>query len=182
MKRRTFFKTVLAATAGVMGMPTIISSSAFAKHAPMTKSISPRSVLAGLLKSHDLPETIKHDMCRVVAVADVDMNRAKDGKKWIDDYYAKKTGKADYMDVKVYQDYREMLQDKSIDAVIISTPDHWHAQPAIEAALEGKDIYLQKPASLTIAEGRAMSDAVMKRQTHFSDRQPAAILRSLAAV
>ena len=64
------------------------------------------------------------------------------------------------VDVAVYQDYKEMLQDKSIDAVIISTPDHWHAQPAMEAALAGKDIYLQKPASLTIAEGRQMSDIV----------------------
>jgi predicted dehydrogenase len=53
-----------------------------------------------------------------------------------------------------------MLQDKSIDAVIISTPDHWHAQPAMEAALAGKDIYLQKPASLTIPEGRQMSDII----------------------
>ena len=53
-----------------------------------------------------------------------------------------------------------MLQDKSIDAVCISTPDHWHAQPAIEAALAGKDIYLQKPASLTVREGRQMADAV----------------------
>jgi predicted dehydrogenase len=55
-----------------------------------------------------------------------------------------------------------MLADKSIDAVCISTPDHWHAQPAMEAALAGKDIYLQKPASLTIAEGRQMAD-VMQR-------------------
>ena len=55
-----------------------------------------------------------------------------------------------------------MLADKSIDAVCISTPDHWHAQPAMEAALAGKDIYLQKPASLTIAEGRQMADVVKR--------------------
>ena len=67
----------------------------------------------------------------------------------------------------VYQDYREMLQDKSIDAVIISTPDHWHAQPAMDAALAGKDIYLQKPASLTIAEGRQMSDIVHRTGVIF---------------
>ena len=53
-----------------------------------------------------------------------------------------------------------MLQDKSIDAVIISTPDHWHAKAAMDAAIAGKDIYLQKPASLTIREGRQMSDTV----------------------
>jgi predicted dehydrogenase len=95
-------------------------------------------------------------------VADVDIKRARDGKQWVEAYYAKKTGKQNYVDVKVYQDYRELLLDKNIDAVIISTPDHWHAQPAMEAALAGKDIYIQKPASLTIAEGRAMSDTLQK--------------------
>ncbi|MDZ7639544.1 MAG: Gfo/Idh/MocA family oxidoreductase [Bryobacterales bacterium] len=70
------------------------------------------------------------------------------------------TGK--YSGIKTYEDYREMLADQSIDAVCISTPDHWHAQPAMEAALAGKDIYLQKPASLTIAEGRHMADVLRK--------------------
>jgi len=65
--------------------------------------------------------------------------------------------------VKSYGDYKELLLDKSIDAVMITTPDHWHSQPAIEAALAGKDIYLEKPTSLTIAEGRLLSD-VVKRQ------------------
>ena len=64
------------------------------------------------------------------------------------------------VNVKTFGDYREMLQLPDLDAVVISTPDHWHAQPAIEAALAGKDIYLQKPASLTIAEGRLMSDVI----------------------
>ena len=57
-----------------------------------------------------------------------------------------------------------MLLDKSIDAVMISTPDHWHSQPAIEAALAGKDIYLEKPTSLTIKEGRLLSDVVKRKK------------------
>ena len=79
------------------------------------------------------------------------------GKNWIESWYTENKGE-NYIDVRVYQDYRELLKDKSIDAVIISTPDHWHAQLAIEAALAGKDVYLQKPASLTIQECRQMSD------------------------
>jgi predicted dehydrogenase len=59
-----------------------------------------------------------------------------------------------------YGDYRELLGNKDVDAVVISTPDHWHALIAIDAVQAGKDVYLQKPASLTIAEGRALSDAV----------------------
>ena len=53
-----------------------------------------------------------------------------------------------------YSHYRELLANKDVDAVVISTPDHWHALIAIDAVRPGKDVYLQKPASLTIAEGR----------------------------
>ena len=160
MKRREFLKGSVAATAGLFGMPTIISSAVLAKTAPNDKINIAQIGFGRIAQSHDLPLTIKHDMCRVVAVADLDINRANNGKKWIEDYYAKQKDKPGQVDVKVYQDYREMLQDKSIDAVIISTPDHWHARPAVEAALCGKDIYLQKPTSLTIAEGRLMSDMI----------------------
>ncbi|WKX75106.1 Gfo/Idh/MocA family protein [Zobellia laminariae] len=55
-----------------------------------------------------------------------------------------------------------MLLNKDIDAVVISTPDHWHSQPAMEAALAGKDIYLQKPTSLTVREGQQLREVVQK--------------------
>ena len=84
-------------------------------------------------------------------------------KKLVEDYYNKKTGSSQAVDVTMYADYKEMLADKDIDAVVISTPDHWHSQPALEAALAGKDIYLQKPTSLTITEGRLLSDVAHKQ-------------------
>ncbi|MBN1998284.1 Gfo/Idh/MocA family oxidoreductase [candidate division KSB1 bacterium] len=166
MRRRTFVKKAIAA-AGIAGFPAIVPSKIFAETAPNEKINIAQVGCGRIALDHDLPETIKHDMCRIVAVADLDMDRALNGKKWIEDFYREKTGKSGYVDVRVYQDYREMLQDKSIDAVIISTPDHWHAQPAIEAALAGKDIYLQKPASLTIEEGRQMSDVVREKDRIF---------------
>ena len=159
MQRRTFLKSSTAATAGIIVVPTIIPSHVLGKNAPSNKIRIGQIGFGRIARSHDLPETLRHDVALGVAVADVDLNRAQLGKHWIEEFYAKK-GKKDYVNVAVYQDYREMLQDKSIDAVIISTPDHWHARAAIEAALAGKDIYLQKPASLTIAEGRQMSDIV----------------------
>lgn len=67
----------------------------------------------------------------------------------------------------MYDNYQELLLNKDIDAVIISTPDHWHAQPAMEAALAGKHIYLQKPTSLTIEEGRSMSNVVRQSGVTF---------------
>ena len=101
------------------------------------------SEFAGLLKHHAL--------ARFVAVCDLDSVRVSDAKSLIETYYEKNLGAGKYDRVATYANYQEMLEDKSIDAVCISTPDHWHAQPAMEAALAGKDIYLQKPASLTIA-------------------------------
>ena len=64
----------------------------------------------------------------------------------------------------MYENYIDMLADKNIDAVIISTPDHQHADLAIRAALAGKDIYLQKPTSLTVEEGRLLSDVVRRQK------------------
>ncbi|MDC3265673.1 Gfo/Idh/MocA family oxidoreductase [Flavobacteriaceae bacterium] len=89
----------------------------------------------------------------------------KDAKKLVENYYYNKTGSNNAVDVKMYNDYKELLQNRDIDAVVISTPDHWHAQPAIEAALAGKDIYLQKPTSLTVEEGRILSDIIQKKGT-----------------
>jgi predicted dehydrogenase len=89
----------------------------------------------------------------------VDSKRLAEGKKYVNDYYAAKTGKP-YDGVTMYDDHRALLQNKDIDAVLISTPDHSHAYLGIHAVEAGKDVYLQKPASLTITEGRALSNAV----------------------
>jgi predicted dehydrogenase len=166
MKRRTFLKGSAAATAGTMVFPTIIPSHVLGKNAPSNKIRIGQIGFGRIAMTHDLPETLRHDMTIGVAVADVDLKRAQLGKEWIENFYAERE-KPGYSDVAVYQDYREMLQDDSIDAVIISTPDHWHAQPAMEAALAGKDIYLQKPASLTIQEGRQMSNIVHRTGVIF---------------
>jgi len=166
MKRRTFLKSSAAVAAGTMGLPTIIPAHVLGKNAP-SNQIRIGQIGAGRIAlTHDLPETLKHDVAIGVAVADVDIKRARQGKQWIEQFYTDR-GKTNYVDVAVYQDYREMLQDKDIDAVIISTPDHWHAQPAMEAALAGKDIYLQKPAALTIREGRQMSNTVHRTGSIF---------------
>lgn len=66
------------------------------------------------------------------------------------------------VEIKKYGLYRELLENKEIDAVIIATPDHWHAQVAVDAAKAGKDIYCEKPMASTVAEGRAMVNATRK--------------------
>ena len=76
--------------------------------------------------------------------------------------YAELTGKAKYEGTQAFEDYRELLNKKDIDAVIIASPDHWHAAMSVHAAEAGKDIYCEKPLSLTVKEGRAMVDATRK--------------------
>ncbi len=165
MKRRKFLKTTSAVTASAIVIPTIVPSTVFGKSAPSNKIQIGQIGCGRIARGHDLPGTMRYDIARVIAVSDVDSNRMKDGKKLVEDYYANKEGSNQAMDVRMYDDYKEMLLNPEIDAVIISTPDHWHAQPAIEAALAGKEIYLQKPTSLTIAEGRLLSDIAREKGT-----------------
>ncbi|HOI47788.1 MAG TPA: Gfo/Idh/MocA family oxidoreductase [Prolixibacteraceae bacterium] len=163
MKRRNFIRNTLATTAGAIAIPTIVPSSVFGKNAPSNKINIGQIGCGRIARDHDMAETLRYEQARFVAVCDLDSKRLADGKKLVEAYYAKKTGSANYVDVKMYEDYREMLLNPDIDAVIISTPDHWHSQPAIEAALAKKDIYLQKPTSLTVTEGRLLSDIVHRQ-------------------
>jgi predicted dehydrogenase len=163
LNRRNFLKTtakgVIATSLAITGFPTIVPASVLGKNAPSNR-INIGAIGTGRIsRDHDMPGTMQHEIANIMAVCDLDTKRAEDARKLVNAYYSKKTGKA-YDGVAVYHDYRELLQNKDIDAVLISTPDHWHAPIAIHAAEAGKDIYMQKPASLTIAEGRAMSNAV----------------------
>lgn len=161
------FKGAVVATVAMTGFPTIVPASVFGKNAPSNKINIGQIGCGRIAITHDLVETFKSDNARIMGIADVDQYRLQHGKKLVEGWYAKKTGQTNYMDVKIYDDYHDLINNKDIDAVMISTPDHWHAQPAIEAALAGKHIYLQKPTSLTIEEGRMMSDIVRKSGVTF---------------
>jgi predicted dehydrogenase len=158
MNRRSFLKT-----SAVAGFPAIVPSRVFGQSAPSNLIQVAQIGCGRIARVSEFRGILKHsDKARFVAVCDLDTVRLEDGRQLVEEHYAKQFGSGKYAAVKMYRDYREMLADKSIDAVCISTPDHWHAQPAMEAALAGKDIYLQKPASLTIREGRQMTDVVKK--------------------
>lgn len=157
LSRRNFVEKTIKTTAAAIAMPMIVPSSVFGKNAPSNKLQIGQIGCGRIARDHDMPGTMQHDVARLISVCDLDSNRKVDGKKLVEDYYKKK---GTTVNVSMYDDYREMLLNKEIDAVIVSTPDHWHAQPAIEAALAGKHVYLQKPTSLTIAEGRMLSDVI----------------------
>lgn len=160
--RRKFIKN--AAILSVA--PYIVPSSIFGKNAPSNR-INVAAIGTGRIsRIHDLPGVWRYDFAQVMAVCDLDKNRADDGKKLVNEYYTKKNG-TPFDGVKVYTDHRELLNNKEIDAVLISTPDHTHAMIGVAAAKAGKHIYMQKPASLTIAEGRKMSDIIQKTNVKF---------------
>jgi len=141
------------------GFPAIVPSAVFGATSPSNRLNIGAIGNGRISRVHDLPGVWKFDTARVMAVCDLDQHRVEDAKTLVNGYYGKQTGKP-YDGVTGYSDYKELLANKDIDGVLISTPDHWHALIAIAAVEAGKDVYLQKPASLTIAEGRALSDAV----------------------
>jgi predicted dehydrogenase len=158
MRRRDAIKSTLLGAVGSLVAPEIVPASVLGPEAPSNR-IQVAQIGAGrIARAHDLPEVMKYKGARVVAVCDVDRRRARLGKQLVERGYAE--AGATGGEVRSFGDYRELLADPGIDAVVISTPDHWHAKPAIDAVWAGKDVYLQKPLSLTIAEGRALSDAV----------------------
>src|SRR5512138_1330287 len=135
ISRRNFVKAslmgVVASTVDVRGFPAIVRASVLGANAP-GKRINVGAIGTGRIsRGHDLPGIWRYDDARIVAVCDLDSKRLEQAKTLVNDYYTKKSG-AKYDGVSTYSDYRSLLQNKDIDAVVISTPDHWHAIIAIE--------------------------------------------------
>lgn len=157
--RRGFLKR--AALAGAV--PLILPSSVWAAETAPNDKITLGFIGAGTQGRRLLDGFIGRDDTRVLAVCDCDTFRREATKKKVDAFYAPGGTPGD-KGCEVYQDFRELLERKDIDAVVIATPDHWHAIIAIAAARAGKDIYCEKPMAHTIHEGRAMVNAVQANQ------------------
>jgi predicted dehydrogenase len=116
---------------------------------------------------------------RVQVVAVCDLNKESPGywdgaiagrepaRLQVEWHYARAQRSGLYKGCAAYEDFRELLARKDIDTVLVAVPDHWHAIPVIQAARAGKDIYGEKPLALTVAEGRAMANAVKANQRVF---------------
>ncbi|MBE7501337.1 MAG: Gfo/Idh/MocA family oxidoreductase [Verrucomicrobiales bacterium] len=113
-----------------------------------------------------LPFLVSPDT-QVVAVCDVDAWRRGRTRQKVEDYYATTAPTGGYRGCFATGDFREILARPDIDAVMISTPDHWHAYMAVAAAQAGKDMALEKPITLAVREGRAISDAVKRHGRIF---------------
>jgi predicted dehydrogenase len=173
ISRRSFLKT--AALAGAA--PLVLRSNLWAADTAPSKQLTLGFIGQGTQGSYLLRACLPRNDVRVLAISDVDGTRLNRAKKATEARYAKDTKAGVYKGCDLYNDFRDVLARKDIDAVVIATPDHWHALVAIAAANAGKDIYCEKPMSHTIHEGRAMVNAVTANQRIF---QVGSMQRSMA--
>ena len=168
LTRRAFTKALALGLAA----PSIVPNSVFGKNAP-SERINIGLIGCGNQTRADLPGIMQLDDTQVVAVCD--LNRGsynyrvpshflgrEPRQKAVNDYYATKFGKENYKGCDAYTGFQDVLARKDVDAVMIVTPDHWHAMMTCMAAKAGKDIYCQKPLSLTVHDGQQMVKAVRK--------------------
>jgi len=166
MTRRQWLGTALGSAAGAaLAGPYVAPASALGaggKPAPSERitigmiGVGRQGTLA------NLKTLISYDDTHIVAVCDVDAWRLENARKMVDDFYAGRSRAGAAKGCGAYRDFRDVLARPDIDAVMISTPDHWHVPMAMAAAQAGKDISCEKPLTLCIAEGRLLSDTVTR--------------------
>ena len=159
MDRRTFIRNTTGFGAAIALTPIIPASargragrtSSPRKPAPSNRIVIGCVGLGGMGRGN-MDAFLNQSDTQVVAVCDVDKNHLRDAKQAVDNHY-KNT------DCAAYEDFRELLARKDLDALSLATPDHWHAIPAVTALNAGLDVYGEKPLSHCLMEGRAMADA-----------------------
>ncbi|MBD3413347.1 MAG: twin-arginine translocation signal domain-containing protein [Candidatus Aminicenantes bacterium] len=162
MTRRDFLKGAALSAAA----PMIVPSRIFGRNAP-SRILTMGCIGVGRQGQGDMQQLIYRGLekgARVVAVCDVDSHRREDAQWLVDKIYSSELQKQSYKACAAYKDYRDLLERKDIDGVLIVTPDHWHAPIAVAAAHSKKDIYLEKPLTYSIAEGQQLVRAVRQNK------------------
>jgi hypothetical protein len=162
LTRREFLKRGGISLCGAAALPALVPASVLGEEetAPSNR-IAVGVIGRGAMGSGHLAHLAHSDGYQVVAVCDVDKTRREQGKATVEEIYAASRPGA-YKGCAALNDYRELLARADIDAVLIATPDHWHALQSIDAAKAGKDIYCEKPVCVTIREGRQVVEAVKR--------------------
>ena len=149
ISRRDFLRSS-AVTAAALAVPTIVPSSVFGADAPSSR-ITIGSIGLGGMGTGNMKGFKGKSGSQVVALCDVDTGH-RDQARLI----------AELDEKSSYNDFRDLLARDDIDAVVVATPDHWHVPISIAAVKAGKDVYCEKPLTLTIAGGRALCEAVKR--------------------
>ncbi len=157
--RRHFVRTA-AGAAALLSAPLIIPSRLLGAAAPSNRIRVGHIGCGRIASGHDMPGVFKAGLADVVAVCDLDSKRLAAGRALVEKFH-RDAGKP-IPSIDTYGNFHELLARKDIDAVTISLPDHQHAEVALAALQAGKDIYLQKPFTMTHAESVILRDAVAK--------------------
>ena len=152
--RRTFLRNSVAAGA-VSALPTVVPAAALGRAGAVAPSekITLGVIGIGPRCTYDLKSMMQLPDVRCVAIADVQASRRAAGKKLVDGHYGDDG-------CKLYRDFRELLDRKDIDTVIVATGDRWHAPASIMAARAGKDVYSEKPCGITIAKCQELAGVI----------------------
>ena len=150
--RRQFLRQSGKLGLGAAGL-TLLANARSVRASPANEKVTLGFIGTGGRGTNLLNDFLRRDDCRAAWVADVNIHRAEAAAS-----AAKQSGATP----KAVQDFRKILDDKSVDAVVIATPDHWHALAAIRACQAGKDVYVEKPPSYDCWEGRKMIEAARK--------------------
>ena len=159
INRREFLKDTVCAAAGIAAAPAIIPSDVIGRSSPSNRVNVAMIGCGRQTVAVNIPQLLKSANARIVAVCDVDSWRLDSAKRQVNEFYGRAKGTG-YNGCESFEDYREVLRDPGVDAVMISTPDHWHVPMAIDAARAGKHISLEKPISTCIDHGRKLVAAL----------------------
>ena len=157
LTRREFLKSAAVAGAA-LALPTIVPATVFGRNAPGNR-ITMGLIGMGLMMGGHHQIMLGREGVQVLAVCDVDRTKRERAKAQTEKSYAAKMASGTYKGCDAYNEYERVIERKDIDAVMVVTPDHWHTMISLAAMKSGKDVYVQKPMTLTIREGRLMSDA-----------------------
>jgi predicted dehydrogenase len=161
--RRQFIQSATAA--GIAG-PLILTSTASLPAAPNDR-INLGFIGVGTQGGGHVGGFLGRGDVQIVAICDVVKNLREFHAQRVEEHYANKKKDGNYKGCKQYSDFRQLLQHKGLDAVLIATPDHWHALACIEAAKAKKDIYCEKPLTHSIVQGRKIVEAVAQNKVIF---------------
>jgi predicted dehydrogenase len=143
----------------MLAAPLILPQRVWSQATAPSRRLSLGCIGIGIIGRAHLQQCLQRDDVQVVAVCEVDTTRREAARVQVDAAYSKKAG-ADYRGCAAYNDFRELLARPDIDAVVIGTPDHWHAVMAIAAVRAGKDVYCEKPLTHNIREAVELVQAV----------------------